>query len=253
MAYEAILPRGGDTGQPLTLQKRLSFFPHYNITLANQRVIDCGCGTGQYVLEFLKQGADAYGVEFDQRKVAKCYGENPQIAQRVIVGDIEAMNFPDDSFDVALLNEVLEHVPHEKNALREVFRLLKPGGHLLIFSPNRLFPFETHGVHWKRTQKGLPVYIPFIPYIPLRLGERIFDYWARNYWPRELRTLAQSVGFQIIHTDFLWQTFENISGQQPLPVRIFRDPLRLLTAKLEKTPLLRMFGTTQAILARKPH
>jgi hypothetical protein len=123
----------------------------------------------------------------------------------------------------------------------------------LIFSPTRVFPFETHGVRWKGTKKSLPVYVPFIPYIPLRLGEHIFDYWARNYWPRELRTLAQSAGFQIIHTDFMWQTFENISGQQPLPIRIFRNPLRLLTANLEKTPLIRMLGTTQAILARKPH
>jgi hypothetical protein len=53
---------------------------------------------------------------------------------------------------------------------------------------------------------------PFVPYVPLRLGKKVFTYWARNYWPGELRRLVRRAGFTIVATDYVWQTFEAIPG-----------------------------------------
>ena len=62
--------------------------------------------------------------QFDCVKVARFAREHPEWASNVRTGDIEAMEFPDEVFDVVLLNEVLEHVTDERRALAEIHRVL---------------------------------------------------------------------------------------------------------------------------------
>ena len=244
-----IQPAGGDTATRLNLAKRVRLIERHAGPLVKQRVLDCGCGAGEYVRALLGRGADAYGVEFDAQKIADGQAQGGELAARIGVGDLEALAFPDASFDVALLNEVLEHVPDDAAALAEVRRVLRPGGRLILLSPTRLYPFETHGVFWRGTRRRVPHTLPGIPWIPLRLGSRLFDYWARNYWPWELRALVERAGFQVIATDAVWQTFENISGHQPRWLALLRPFLRALCGLCERIPGLRAFGVSQVIVA----
>jgi ubiquinone/menaquinone biosynthesis C-methylase UbiE len=55
---------------------------------------------------------------------------------RVAGGDIEHLGFDDDHFDIALVNEVLEHVPDDRRKIREVYRVLKPGGLIVARKPD---------------------------------------------------------------------------------------------------------------------
>ena len=250
MAYDEIIPCGKDTGAPRNLLKRLGLIQRYT-DVQEITVLDCGCGTGQYMEALLQLGANAYGVEYDGAKVAAFQNGHPRFARRVQTGDIESMEFPDASFDLVLLNEVLEHVPNENQALQEIYRVLKPGGMLIIFAPNRMYPFETHSVVVKYGNLRLPIYFPFIPYIPLWVGQRIFRYIARNYWPYQLRQLVRANGFTIVDTDYVWQTFENISRTQPKVISLLRPILRRAFALLERVPILKMFGISQVVIARK--
>lgn len=81
-------------------------------------------------------------------------------------------------FDGTLMNEVLEHVADEKQALSEVFRVLKPGGVFVLISPNRWFPIDGHFIKIGSWTFG-PA--PLIPWLPKRLTRSITV--ARNYWP----------------------------------------------------------------------
>jgi SAM-dependent methyltransferase len=247
-----IEPAGGDTGTPLNLRKRLAWIERFASPLAKRRVLDCGCGAGEYVRELLARGADAWGVEFDEAKLAAGAASDPELAARLSAGDLESLAFPDRSFDLALLNEVLEHVPDDGAALAEVARVLRPGGRLIVLSPTRLYPFETHGVFWRGSGQRVPHTVPGIPWIPLALGTRIFDYWARNYWPWELRALVQRAGLRVIATGGLWQTFENISGHQPRWLALAAPLLRALCGLCERIPGLRAFGVSQLVVAEKP-
>jgi SAM-dependent methyltransferase len=239
---------GGDTATPLNLQKRLDWIRAVAGPLEGKSAIDCGCGAGEYVRALTALGADAWGIEYSAEKIGEAQRLGGLPEGRVAVGDIEAIEFSDERFDVALVNEVLEHVPRDDRGIREVHRILKPGGVALIFSPNRLYPFETHGVSLRSGAK-VPHYIPLVPYVPVRLG--LFQYWARNYWPWELRALVRAGGFSIEHCAYVWQTFENISGHQPRWIAALSPLLRAIARALEVTPVLRAFGVSQLIVARK--
>ena len=248
--YHQIKIAGGDTATSLNLQKRLRFMAPY-LKPDKARLLDCGCGAGEYVAALTQiHGMEAWGVERLTEKIHQAKASNP-CADRIVAGDLENLAFPDEHFDIALLNEVLEHVPNEAAVLQEIRRVLRPGGLLLIFSPNRWYPFETHGVYFKGQQRKVPPYVPLIPYIPLRIGERFFDYWSRNYWHGELRTLLQRKGFKIRSHRFVWQTFENISRSQPLLIRKSTPLLRTVANSLERIPLLARFGASQFIVAEK--
>jgi ubiquinone/menaquinone biosynthesis C-methylase UbiE len=248
-SYTSIQPAGGDTATPLNLRKRLSLILGFG-RLSGLRVIDCGCGAGDYVVALRQLGADAWGVEYDAEKVRQ-FKVQHRASGRLCAGDVSELGFRDGSFDVALLNEVLEHVPDDERALSEVCRVLKDGGRLFVFSPNRRYPFETHGVTLIRTEKRLPHYLPFVPYLPLRIGQRIFSYWARNYWPAELRDLVTRAGLTIEATDYVWQTFEGISCDQPPLIASLSVALRKASNLLERTPVIRSLGVSQVIVARK--
>jgi len=235
---------------PLNLAKRLALIRSVAGDLHGKRVLDCGCGAGDYVHAFSTlQAAAAVGVEY---QAAKLWGrERRESSAQLAAADVERLPFPDDSFQLAIANEMLEHVPDDASGLLEMRRVLEPGGLLVVFSPNRLYPFETHGVSLKRSGRKVPHYVPAIPYIPLRVGHLWLRYWARNYWPWELRRRIGEAGFAIEKRAFVWQTFENISGHQPQWMTHVRGSLRRAANLMESTPGLRWFGVSQMLAARR--
>jgi len=251
MSRIEIHPGGGEVSAPLTLKHHMSRICRH-IDLQGKRVLDCGCGKGHYVIALLEQGADAWGIEYEASKVAEYKQLHPDLGGRVSQGDIEKMEYPDESFDIALLHEVLDHVPDDNAALREIHRILKPGGSIILFTPNRLHPFERHGVYLKRTKILVHRYVPFIPYVPVPVGKIFFTYWARNYWPRELRKMVTSAGFKITETDYIWPLYEMVPGKrQPAWLPFVKKTASALSLLGEKLPLVRVFGTSQYIQAVK--
>jgi ubiquinone/menaquinone biosynthesis C-methylase UbiE len=250
LSHCRIQPGGGDTGAPLNRQKRMSFL-RQSVPLRGKRLIDCGCGAGEYVWSLLAEGADAWGIEYDETKVHRFWLAHPAEAFRVQIGDMEQMEIDSETYDVALVNEALEHVPNDRRALAEIRRILKLDGYLVVFAPNRMYPFETHGVRSRANGRMLPISTPLVPYIPLRIGNAMFEYWARNYWPIQLRRIVRKAGFSIIRVGYLWPTFENISGQQGAIVDWLAPAGRHVSRVLERCPITRVFGVSQVILAQK--
>lgn len=249
-SFQDIRIAGGDTAVPRTMGKRLTAMRPY-LEGRQGRMLDCGCGSGAYVLALREHfGLDVHGIEHEAQKVTAAW-TNLGLRELVRQGDLQALDDDDSTWDFALLNEVLEHVPDDRVALAEVHRVLKPQGLLFIFSPNRWFPFETHGVYWKHNDRPVPHWLPFVPYVPLSLGRRIFRYWARNYWPGELGRLAESVGFQIVARSYIGLTFENISGRQPALLRAIQPALRGVSDALEHCPGLRRLGVSQLVVCRR--
>jgi methionine biosynthesis protein MetW len=114
----------------------------------NVRVLDIGCGFGESLGYHRQRGCDAHGVEADRNilRVAQRHGLN------VKVGLFDPDQYKPASFDVVTMDQVLEHVSQPAQVLRGVYRVLKPGGTLVLSTPNadgwgaRLF--GRRWIHW---------------------------------------------------------------------------------------------------------
>jgi SAM-dependent methyltransferase len=134
---------GGDTATPRNLRLRFELMKQY--IASPDFVLDVGCGRAEYLRLVISHAPNALGIETAADKLADCFALHPELNAKVLAVSAESMPFPTGHFDVVIVNEVLEHIPDQDAALREIYRVLKPGGKFLLFCPNRLFPFETHG------------------------------------------------------------------------------------------------------------
>jgi len=98
------------------------------------RYLDAGCGTG-LILRHLPK--NSVGLDLNPRNLEKAKKYAPKA--RLLEGDIEAMSFPDKSFSTVICSEVLEHLLYPQKAVKEIKRVLKPGGILIGSVPKDSF------------------------------------------------------------------------------------------------------------------
>jgi len=97
---------------------------------AGQRLLEVGCGMGTDLLQFARGGANVTGVDLTPRSVEtsrhhlELYGQTGDFA----LSDAEKLPFANESFDVTYSNGVLHHTPDTAEAVREIHRVLRPGG-----------------------------------------------------------------------------------------------------------------------------
>jgi SAM-dependent methyltransferase len=98
---------------------------------AEPRILDVGCGTGAN-LEMLAQFGDAEGVDVSEDALAFCRARG---LTKVTHGEAERLPYADDSFDLVTALDVVEHLDDDASGLREMRRVLRPGGRALLFVP----------------------------------------------------------------------------------------------------------------------
>jgi SAM-dependent methyltransferase len=96
------------------------------------RLLEIGSGFGLLLQTFKIDGWHVTGVEPD-RNLAR--HSTTRLGIETINGVLETANIPDESIDVAVMLHVIEHVPNPIATLREIYRILKPGGHLVLETP----------------------------------------------------------------------------------------------------------------------
>lgn len=127
-----------DPGQVRETLRRIEEFPpHFAFgffpTKPGGRLLDVGCGSGVYLDAFRKLGWDAYGVELSPEAAEQA---RRSLGLKVFTGVLEDAKFPNGCFDVVTLIHVLEHLRDPVGTLREVSRILKKDGLLLMALPN---------------------------------------------------------------------------------------------------------------------
>lgn len=115
------------------------------VDLSGDRLLDIGCGTGEYTTVLAKDFNEVAGIDIEPERLAVFEANKPS---NVTVSAMSAntLNYDDHTFDVVTMIEVLEHLSDPVAALREVRRVLKPGGVFALTTPNRRWPLEQHGV-----------------------------------------------------------------------------------------------------------
>lgn len=100
--------------------------------LRGGRLLDVGCGSGAWLSFMQTRGWDGHGVDFDHRAVAVARAKGLPVS----LGSLEDQQLPAASFDAVTLNHVVEHLPSPVSTLRECRRVLRPGGKLVVSTPN---------------------------------------------------------------------------------------------------------------------
>jgi SAM-dependent methyltransferase len=217
------------------LERRLNLLREH-VDLSGKRILDIGCGVGAFVQRLGEFSDRIVGTDVDRESVLRGVEQSPNLG--LAVG--EHMPFKDGSFDVIILHEVLEHVTNDVETLREARRLLAPGGHVIVFCPNRMYPFETHGIFLgKRYVFGN---MPLVNYLPDPIRNRLVPH-ARVYTYGGLRRAYRKAGLKAKVHSYVFPGFDHVMRRR----KVVGGALRLLLYPFENTPL-RIFGLSHFVV-----
>ena len=101
---------------------------------AGKEALDAACGTGRYAVRLAQEGARVRGVDASEDMLAVARRKRDELGVRVELGrgDLTALPFPEESFDVAICALALCHLPDLRGPMRELARVLRPGGRLIV-------------------------------------------------------------------------------------------------------------------------
>jgi SAM-dependent methyltransferase len=105
---------------------------HLRAPAATGHALDVGCGNGDLMHRLQTRGWEVVGIDLDEKAVrtAKSRGLDAR------VGDLESQHFPAASFDAISVSHVIEHVVDPAALMKECARILRPGGRLIVLTPN---------------------------------------------------------------------------------------------------------------------
>jgi SAM-dependent methyltransferase len=156
----------------------------------SKRLIDIGCGTGAFTIGAALRGYESLGLSWDERnqrvaadRAAICKASSAHFdVQDVRKLDIRKDLY--DSFDVAVCCETIEHILNDTKLVVDISRCLKPGGTLLLTSPNYDYKPIT------RMDAG--------PFPPIENGEHV----RKGYTPKRLTELCATAGLQVVRIGY---------------------------------------------------
>jgi SAM-dependent methyltransferase len=208
--------------------------------LDDAKVLIAGCGVGTYATEIRHRytpHVEAFDIEAD--RVIEAQAETPH----ALIAAAEALPYRDNHFDTILSHEVLEHVLDDRKSIQEMVRVLKPGGRVIIFVPNRWYPFETHGHYWRGEYHFGNT--PLINYLPDVLRNRLAPH-VRAYTAHGLRGLFDGCPVKLVSHQRIYGGYDNIIARLGTSGRIIRDTLY----RIEGTPLDK-FGLSHLLIMEK--
>jgi SAM-dependent methyltransferase len=225
-------------------QRRLEMILRWGLPPGKGRVarlLEEGCGVGMYVDALLPYAEEVCGIDVEPTYLAQAAEYVPSAYLQLAAS--EQLPYADDYFDLILSHEVIEHVQDDRATAAEMARVLRPGGRMVIFAPNRLYPFETHGHYWRGVYHFGNT--PLINYLPDVLRNRLAPH-VRVYTAAGLRELFIGLPVRVIHHTQIFPGYDNIVRRWPTVGR----QLRRATYALEQSPLA-TFGISHLLVLEK--
>jgi len=138
--YNEIADKFDDLMNKYDLRKRMNII--FNCLLKDEikgkKLLDAGCGTGFFSKEAIKKGAKVTSLDISDR-LLKITKEKCKFKSKIVKADILSLPFPNESFDIVLSTEVIEHTQNPRKAIFEFSRVLKKRGILVLTTPNKVW------------------------------------------------------------------------------------------------------------------
>lgn len=196
---ELILSKVGD----LNFRRRIVTLLDYLDIKDGEKILDAGCGEGFYTMIFheLWPNCQIYPFDYDKKIMSMAQRWFSKKEKNIFwqIGDLTKTPYKTNFFDKIICTEVLEHIPDDKKATAELYRVLKPKGRLAITVPNHNYPFVWDPFNWVRERLGLGHFN----------ASNCFwgGIWAldhlRLYYPNEAKKLVEDAGFKAAKMDGL--------------------------------------------------
>jgi len=117
-----------------------------------EKILDAGCGTGVFTLDYLAAGAEVVGLDISRPMLALAEEKAAGYPFVAVRGDMLALPFADDSFDKAVSVTALEFIEDAGRAVDELFRVTRPGGVVVVGTLNSLSPWAAR--RKAKTERG---------------------------------------------------------------------------------------------------
>lgn len=135
------------------------------------RVLDLGCGTGRYCVLLVKQGASVVGVDPAAQMLEQAKRKTINFpGVKLFAGTLDQMNFPDGAFDLVVSALTLSHIFDLEPTFREVTRVLKSDGQMVISDIHPYWPISGHDYVEFFDESGKEFHIPEYPHL-------VEEYW----------------------------------------------------------------------------
>ncbi len=141
------------------------------VDLNGKLALDAGCGIGGLTRALVARGARVVALDVGPHLAATTRGRCHCTA---VVGTLTALGLASGTFDAVLSSEAVEHTPDPEQSVLELYRVVKPGGHLVLSTPNRL---------WQAPVRAASA-----------LGLRPYDGFENFLWPSQLRGVLERAG-----------------------------------------------------------
>lgn len=231
-----------DSGYEDDVDHRLKICSNF-IDFKDKTILDLGCGDGKYSRKMKLDSNVVFGLDIEEKAVSVA----KDICSAALMADAQFLPFRDSSFDIILMSDIIEHVGDDKATMSEAYRCLNKNGYIIIFAPNRLYPFEVHGIVLKNKVvriPGLGTLVPLINYFPRVLRNRLVPH-ARIYSANDLVRLVEKVPLVI---KYRYYTFPHFELFRPFPK--LRNNMIKLSLFLEKSRL-KIFGEDHLFIMQK--
>ena len=107
-----------------------------DVNLKGSRLLDAGCGTGFFSVQAERLGANVISLDVGKNLLKETRRKG---VHAVVAADAARMPIPDGYFDVVVSSECIEHTPSPRDTMRELVRVLRPGGWLAVTCPNSVW------------------------------------------------------------------------------------------------------------------
>lgn len=176
-------------------------------------VLDLGCGAGPFVSEMLRLGYSCLATDYSAdilanavKRIESVGDVKPALAQ----SDCQFIPFASGAFDAVVCLGVISYVPNRLNALREMYRITKPGGRLLLTFRNYYNPVVYEPTHWLKGVLGKPIASIHAE----REGEFKPGAFLKT---QEIKPMLEQVGFKVDATYGIGRGPWKLLGRKVLP------------------------------------
>jgi ubiquinone/menaquinone biosynthesis C-methylase UbiE len=209
------------------------------------RFLDAGCGTGDFIPDLLERGGEVFGLDFAEEMIEQTRtrlgvdDDDPRV--RLAVGDVCKLRFDSDYFDGIIAVGLVEYLADFDAALQEMYRVLKPGGSLVVTVPNIASPFMAYET---AVPKCKGVAKRTLAAMGLRQPERA--YFQRHFLPWAFDRQLKRIGFRKTNFSYCTYGFFSSRGLESFSLNLTRklDPYK-------RSPL-GILGTNYIVKVEKP-